>query len=290
MASHPSRGETTRSSPLISRLWNGSTSIVRRGLGIRPSAEEEIKVLLKEGIQAGIFGEAEQEMVKRVFRLGAYRANELMTPMKGIVWLDVADPPEQMQRKIAESPHSRFPVCEGSIDNVLGIVQIKDLLVHSFSGQPFTIKGLLKMPLFLYEGTPCLKVLESFQETGTHIALVLDEYGAVRGLLTLTDILEAIVGDLPGIDAPDEPKAVQRQDGSWLLDGMLTPDEFKDLFEIDQLPEGDYQTLAGLIITQLGRIPAVTDRFEWGGLGFEVMDMDGYRVDKILVAPVGKPE
>ena len=168
MTSNSSRGES-RPSPL-SRLWSGSTAMVRRGLGMRPSTEEEIQVLLQEGRQAGVFGEAEHEMVKRVFRLGDLRSSELMRPMREVVWLDVADPPEEMQHKIAQSPHSRFPVCEGSIDNVLGIVQIKDLLVQGFNGQPFGIKGLLKMPLFLYEGTPILKVLESFQKTGTHIA------------------------------------------------------------------------------------------------------------------------
>jgi putative hemolysin len=288
MTSNSSRGEA-RPSPL-SRFWSGSTAMVRRGLGIRPSTEEEIRLLLQEGRQAGVFGDAEHEMVKRVFRLGDLRASELMTPMRSVVWLDVADSPEEMQHKIAQSPHSRFPVCEESIDSVLGIVQIKDLLIQSFSGQPFGIKGLLKMPLFLYEGTPILNVLESFQKTGTHIALVLDEYGSVRGLLTLTDILEAIVGELPAGDDPDEPKAVRRQDGSWLLDGLLTPDEFQELFGIAPLPEGDYQTLAGFVIAQLGRIPTAADRFEWGGFAFEVMDMDGHRVDKVLVTPRAEPE
>jgi putative hemolysin len=287
--SSSSRGES-RSSPLIARLLGGPTAVVLRRLGIRPSTEEGIRVLLQEGMQAGVFGPAEHEMVKRVFRLGDYRASELMTPMREIVWLDVADPPEQMQRKIAQSPHSRFPVCEGSIDNVLGIVPIKDLLVQSFSGQPFGLKGLLKLPLFVYEGTPGLSVLEMFKTTGTHNAIVLDEYGSVRGLLTLTDIMEAIVGDMPVGEDLDEPRSVQRRDGSWLLDGMMTLSEFKDLFGIAHLPEGDYQTLAGFVIARLGRIPAAADRFEWGGFVFEVVDMDGHRVDKILLTPGGTPE
>jgi len=254
-------------------------------LGIRPDTEEEIHVLLREGIEAGIFGEAEHEIVTRVFRLGGHRASELMTPMKAIVWLDVADPPEEMKRKITESPHSRFPVCEGSIDNILGIVQVKDLLVHSFGGQPFGIKGLLKLPLFLYEGTPGLNVLEMFQKSGMHFAIVLDEFGSVRGLLTLNDILEAIVGDLPVGEDLDEPKAVQREDGSWLLDGSMAIDEFKDLLGIAHLPRGDYQTLAGFVINQVGRVPKTADRFDWGGYRYEVVDMDGLRVDKILVSP-----
>jgi putative hemolysin len=273
-------------SSLIARLLSGSMAIVLRRLGLRSSKEEEIQVLLKEGIQAGIFGEAEHEIVTRVFRLGALRANELMTPMKSIVWLDVADPPGEMRRKITESPHSRFPVCEGSIDNILGIVQVKDLLVHSFTGQPFGIKGLLKMPLFIYGGTPALMILEMFKKSGMHVAIVLDEYGAVRGLLTLNDILEAIVGDLPVPEELDEPKAVRREDGSWLLDGMLTIEEFKALFGVAHLPGGDYLTLAGFLITHMGKLPATADRFEWGDYRYEVVDMDGHRVDKVLLTPL----
>jgi putative hemolysin len=284
MASESSRIEA-RSSSLIARLWNGSMATVLRRLGIRPSTEEELRVLLKEGIEAGILGEIEHEIVKRVFRLGDHRANELMTPMKEVVWLDLADPPGEMKRKITESPHSRFPVCEGSIDNILGIVQVKDLLVHCFSGQPFGIKGLLKLPLFIYEGTPGLKVLEMFRTSEIHVAVVLDEYGSVRGLLTLNDILEAIVGDLSDGEELDEPRSVQRPDGSWLLDGMLTPEEVQEILGIDELPEGDYQTLAGFVITKVGRIPTIADRFEWGGYQYEVVDMDGHRVDKVLVTP-----
>jgi putative hemolysin len=280
----------SRSLSLIARLLSGAMTIVLRRLGLRPPAEprvaEEVEVWLREGIQAGFFEEVEHEMVKRVFRLGVHRASELMTPMKEIVWLDLTDPPEAMERKITQSPHSRFPVCEGSVDDILGIVQVKDLLVHSFSGQPIGIKGLLKLPLFIFEGTPGLKILEMFKKTGIHIAIVLDEYGSVRGLLTLTDILEAIVGDMPVGEDSAEPKAVRRPDGSWQLDGRLTLGEFKDLLGISRLPEGDYQTLAGFVIARLGRIPAVADRFECGGYRYEVVAMDGHRVDKVLVAPL----
>jgi putative hemolysin len=287
MDSSSPRGES-RSASLIARILSGSVATVLRRLGIRPSTEEEIHVLLREGIEAGIFGEAEHEIVTRVFRLGGHRASELMTPMKEIVWLDVTDPPEEMKRKITESPHSRFPVCEGSIDNILGIVQVKDLLVHSFTGQPFGIKGLLKLPLLIYEGTPGLSVLEMFQKSGMHVAIVLDEFGSVRGLLTLNDILEAIVGDLPVGEDLDEPKSVRREDGAWLIDGTMTIDEYEDLLGISKLPRGDYQTLAGFVITQVGRIPSPADEFEWGDYRYAVVEMDGLRVNKVLVSPCQK--
>ncbi len=206
MASDNPRGGS-RSLPLIGRLLGGPMASALRRMRSRPSGEEEIQAVLREGFRAGIFGEAEHEIVKRVLRLGDHRANALMTPMKEIAWLDVADPPEEMKRKITESPHSRFPVCEGSIDNILGIVQVKDLLVHGFAGRPFGIKGLLKLPLLIYEGTTGLRALEMFKGSAMHFAVVLDEYGSVRGLLTLNDILEAIVGDLPTGDDPAEEGA-----------------------------------------------------------------------------------
>ena len=189
-----------------------------------------------------------------------------MTPMNEIVWLDVAETPEEMKRKISESPHSRFPVCEGDIDNILGIVLVKDLLLQSFRGQPFSLKGLLKLPLFIYEGTPGLSSLEMFKKSAMHVAIVLDEYGSVRGMLTLNDIFEAIVGDLPVSHEVEEPRAVKRPDGSWLLDGRLSIKEFKDLLGISDLPEGDYQTLAGFVIDQIGRVPAVAAQLRVGRL------------------------
>lgn len=245
--------------------------------------EERIKVLLEEGAWAGAFGEAEHAMVRRVFRLGRQRAGVLMTPMKEVVWLDVADPPDLMRRKITGSPHSRFPVCAGGIDDILGVVDVKDLLIQSFTGKPFSIKGLLKLPLFLYEGTPGLKVLEMFKTTGTHIAVVLSEYGSVVGLLTLNDILKAIIGEMPTDADPVDPKAVRRDDGSWLLNGMMTVDEFKDAVGGTSLPEGDYRTLAGFLVSRLGHIPEVSERCEWGGYRFEVAEMDGHRVDSVVV-------
>ncbi len=206
-----------------------------------------------------------------------------MTPRNEVVWIDVADTPDEVRRKVIASHHTRFPVCDQTLDNLLGIVHIKDFLVQDQSVEPFRINGRLTLPLFIYEGTRGLKTLEMLKNSATRIAIVLDEYGTVEGLLTLTDILEAIVGDMPANAEDDEPKAVQREDGSWLLDGRMPLDEFRDLFGLTSIPEGDFHTLAGLVVTQLGHIPRVAETLECCGLRFEVVDMDGNRVDRILV-------
>jgi len=279
--------------PLV-RLLSSSTETILRILGIRQSAEppvteEEVNILLKQGTQAGVFEPAEQEMVKRVFRLGDQRARNLMTPRTEVVWIDPSDPLEEVRRKVTESPHSQFPVCAGSLDDVLGVVPAKHLLVSDLIRQPFDIKGILQIPLFIYEGTRGLTVLELFKQSGRHFAIVLSEYGSVEGLLTTNDILEAIVGDLPREADIGDQRAVKRPDGSWLVDGSLDVAEFRDLIEAPRLPEGDYHTVAGLVLGLLGRIPTVADSFEWDGFKFEVLDMDGHRIDKVLVSPKGNP-
>ena len=278
------------------RLLSLSTELVLRILGIRPSTEppvteEEIKVLLEQGTEAGVFQEVEQDMVESVLLLDERRAASLMTPRPEIIWLDIEDSLDEVRRKMVASPYSRFPVCQGSLDNVLGEVEARDLLARSLCGEAFELKSLLQRPLYVPETMPALKVLEAFKKSGTQMALVIDEYGSIQGLVTLKDILEAIVGDIPSAEELAEPQVVQREDGSWLLDGMLPIEEFKDLLGIGELPgeeQGLYQTIAGFVMTQLGHIPVAADHFEWGGLRFEVMDMDGNRVDKVLVAPAKK--
>jgi len=274
----------------IVRLLSFSTDLVLRVLGVKPPSEspvteEEIQVLLQEGTEAGVFEEAEQDMVEGVFRLGERRVSALMRPWTEIVWLDVNDSAEEIRRTMTDSSYSRFPVCDGGLDHVLGVVQAKELLVRSLAGQPLDLKAALKKPLFVPESMPASKLLELFKGSGTHLALVIDEYGGLAGLVTINDIVEEIVGDIE----LGEPEAVQRQDGSWLLDGMLLVDDFKELFNISKLSdEGEYQTLGGFVMMQMGRIPSAGDRFEWDRFRFEVMDMDGNRVDKVLVQV--KPE
>ena len=289
----PMRMLANIASPVV-YLLSASTDLVVRMMGIKPSTEpqvteEEIRVLIEQGTEAGTFEEAEQDMVERVFRLGDRPVNALMTPRPDIVWLDLEDTAEENRKKMLDSCHSRFPVCQGGLDNVLGIMHVTDLLARSLSGQQLDLTVSLRQPVFVPESTRGLKILEVFKQTGIHLALVVDEYGVIQGLVTLNDIMVEIVGDVPSAGELEEPQAVQREDGSWLLDGMLPVDEFFEIFEIDEIPtdhRGSYQTLGGFVITHLGRIPSAADYFEWESLRFEVMDMDGNRVDKVLVTPM----
>jgi putative hemolysin len=232
-------------------------------------------------------------MVSRVFRLGDRTVSALMTPRREIIWLDLNESVEAIRKKVAASGHSCFPVAQDNLDNVLGLAQTKDLLTQSLTGQPLGLEAVLRPALFVPEGMPALEVLERFKETRSHTALVIDEYGGLQGLVTLKDLLEAIVGDIPSPDEEAEPEIVQRADGSWLVDGRLLIDELKELLRVDRLPNeeaGDFQTLGGFVMAFLGRVPSAGDRFEWAEMCFEVMDMDGRRVDKVLIVPASSFE
>lgn len=261
------------------------TDFVLKTLGVQPGneppvTEEEIQLLIDQGTQAGVFEEAEHDMVEGVFSLGDQRVYSLMTPRTDIVYLDVNDSIEEIREKIAQSEYSRFPVRQGTLDVILGIVRARDLLVRSLSGEPIKLKDLLKPAFFIPETMFASRALEIFKEKGTEILLVIDEFGGLQGMLTINDILEEIVGQIE----LEEPQATQRQDGSWLLDGMLEVDEFKEIFNLHGLPhEEEYETLSGFVMMSLGRVPQASDEFEWHGLRFEVIDMDGRRVDKVLV-------
>lgn len=271
-------------SPFI-KLMSGATNFVLRLIGVNPSneppiTEEELQMLISQGTQAGVFEEAEQDMVEGVFSLGDQRIYSLMTPRTEIVWLDVSDSAEEILEKIANSPYSRFPVRQDSLETILGIVKSRDLLVASLSGKKINLKELAHPAFFIPETTLASKALEVLKKNNTELLLVVDEFGGVQGLLTINDIVEEIVGQIEA----EEPQATQRQDGSWLLDGMLEVDEFKEIFKLNTLPhEGEYETLSGFVMASLGRIPQTADHFEWHNLRFEVIDMDGRRVDKVLV-------
>ncbi|MBM0745707.1 HlyC/CorC family transporter (plasmid) [Phormidium sp. CLA17] len=278
----------------VVKLLSVSTDSLLKLLGIQASnepaiTEEEIKVLIEQGTQAGTFEESEQEMVSRVFRLGDRSIKSLMTPRTAIAWLDIAAPWEENQREIQEQPHSHYPVARDSLDDCLGIVRMKDILSTYMVGEPADLQRLLQPPLYIPEGSRALNVLETFQETGTHAALVIDEYGGIEGMVTIDDLIEAIVGELPSAEEINEPQIVQREDGSWFLDGLLSSDALKDLLERETLPneaEGHYHTLGGFIIAMLGRIPTSGNHFDAVGFRFEVVDMDGTRVDKVLITPL----
>jgi putative hemolysin len=209
-----------------------------------------------------------------------------MTQRTDVVWLDVESTVEETRRRIINSPYSRMPVCQGTLDNILGVVKARDLLARCLSDEPLDLRATMRQPLYVPETRTGLQLLELFKGSATHIAMVVDEHGAMEGLVTMNDVLEAIVGGMPAQPGSVESLAVRREDGSWLLDGRMPIDDFKELFSIDRLPreeDGDYHTLAGFIMSYLGRVPIASDHFVWKDLRIEVVDMDRRRVDKVLV-------
>ena len=288
--SRPMRAFAWLARPVV-KLVGGSTDLVLRLLGVTPPSEpsvteEEIRALVRQGIQEGVIEAAEQEMVESVFELNDRLASAVMTARPDVVWLDIEAPPEELRRQITENPYSRYPVARGSLDELIGEVNAKDILIREWAGEPFDLSACVRTPVFVPEIMPALNVLEALRHSGTPIAFVIDEYGSMVGVVTLTDILEEIVGDIPSPENADEAQAVQREDGSWLVDGLLPIDDFREVLDLEEMPgqeQGIYQTLGGFVVMNLGRMPVATDAFDWQGWRFEVMDMDGPRVDKILV-------
>lgn len=283
-------------SPLV-RLLDASTNVVLRLLRVQPSdepavTEEEVRILLKQGAEQGVFEPMEGELVDQVFRLADRKVNALLTPRSEIVWLDVNDPLDTIQKVVAQSGHSRFLLSDGQLDNVLGVVLTKDLLVQRLAGANLDLRAILRPAVFVPETTPALTVVERFKETHSQMAVVIDEYGGVEGLITVDDILTALVGDIPESGERQEPAAVQREDGSWLIDGMYSINNFQELLALRTLPiagEGYYQTVGGFVMAGLGHVPKPGDHFEWDGIRIEVVDMDGRRVDKVLVTRQEEP-
>jgi putative hemolysin len=277
-------------SPLVKVLTVSTDAVLRLlRLGDReevPVTDEEIVVLLEQGTRAGVFDRAEQDLVERVFWLGDQQVGTLMTPRHRIAWLDLRDPPERHREAMKDDPQNRYILCDGGLDQVVGMVPSKELWAASLRGEPLDLRAALREPLSVPRNARALRVLEAFRESGVHLALVVDEYGAVAGLVTLTDLVEEIVGELAAMEG--EPSgAVQREDGSWLMDASLPMKDVKKILGIARRPqgeEGEYDTLGGFVMTRLGKVPAPAEHFEWGGLRFEVVDMDGKRIDKVLVS------
>lgn len=275
-------------------LLRASSSLVLRLFGqarAMPSVtEEEVRAIVQEGAAAGAIAHEESVMINRVLRLADRPVRALMTPRQEVAWLDRADTAQDIAARIKASPHGRFVVCDGAIDNVLGVVQAKDLLDFMLDGEPPNLRRALRQPLVLPDAMTGLAALERLRQDRLGLALVVDEYGTFEGVVTAADLLEAIVGDLAE-GAPDSaPDVVRREDGSWLMDGMTPADELKTELGLGALPdEGDYHTLAGLLLRLFRRLPREGESLLWGGFRFEVVDMDGRRIDKVLIRPEVAP-
>lgn len=277
----------------VVRLLDSSTNLALRIVGSSPKeelvTEEEVKLLIEEGIEDGTIAEEEEDIIKRVFRLDDQKVDMIMTPRSEIIWIDLEDDLEESKERIINSKRSIFPVAEGELDDFIGVVQAKDLLSELFLGHDVDIKKTVKSPLVVPENMLSMDLLQEFKENReyVHMVLVVDEFGSVVGLITLNDLLEGIVGDIPGIDEEDDPKAIERKDHSWLIDGRFSIEDFKDLFEIEEdMPnevEDGYTTIAGFILSHAGKIPEAGEIFHEGKFTFEIVDMDANHIDKILL-------
>ena len=275
----------------IEWLLSTTTDLLLRLLPLRgdsvPVTDQEIGFMLREGVATGHIPQGETAIVEMALRLGERRVSAVMTPRTQIEFLDLDDPEEEIRRHIRDSPYSRFPVVQGGTHQLAGILQVKDLLSASLDGQPFNLRAVLRPPLFLPNTVTVLRALEVFKSSGEPMALVVDEYGDLEGLVTLTDILEALVGDIPGSGDTD-PRIVHREDGTWLVDGMVGLDELKQALGVAHLAGEDpeFHTLGGYLMARLNRVPMVGDRITADSHRFEIVEMDGRRVDRVLIAPI----
>lgn len=246
--------------------------------------EEEIKAIISEGTESGTIEEEEREMITRIFHLGDRNITSLMTHRSDIIWFDVNDNEEMIREKILQEPHSIYPICDGEIDNIKGMVSIKDLYIID----DFTLfKDIVQPAMFVPENNTAYQVMEKFKETKSHSCFIVDEYGSLQGMITLNDILEAIVGDIPQTGVEDY-EIIEREDGSYLVDAQIPFYDFLSRFgKADWASEEEYSfdTLAGCVLHELERIPKTGDKLKWRGFDIEVMDMDGHRIDKVMVIP-----
>ncbi|TBX67651.1 HlyC/CorC family transporter [Flavobacterium silvisoli] len=271
-------------------LLTKSTDFVLDVFKIKPTAdgkvtEEEIKAIIKEGTEGGEVQEIEQDIVERVFHIGDRKINSLMTHRQSIVYLSFEDTIEELKTKMFDELHSFYPVCQENLDDVIGVALLKDLFVGFEKGN-FELKSIVKEPVYMIEHTSAYKALENFKKSKVHYAFVTDEYGVFQGIITLNDILEALVGDAADFD-DDEYQLVAREDGTWLVDGLYSLHDFLTYFDMDDLTN-DYEvtTVSGLIMTEMGKIPVTGEKLIWNKLELEVIDMDGVKIDKVLVKTI----
>jgi len=277
-------------------LLSASSDVLLRVIGAKrkdepPVTDEEIKVLMEQGAEAGVFHESEQEIVSNVLRLDEQRIRAIMTPRKDMYAIDLDDNEAEIRQRVADSPYHRVVVCRDGVDNVVGVLQTGDLLKRAITGQSLgaaDVESALKPPLYVPETVTTTQLLENFRQSRMQFALIVDEYGELQGLVTLTDVLTSIVGEVDIPSALEDQDFVQREDGSWLIDGGVSVERLKSVLDIDdELPdedENEYNTVGGLVMHTLGRIPVAADYFDCAGLRFEVMDMDRTRVDKVMVS------
>ncbi|MBB3268493.1 putative hemolysin [Azospirillum sp. OGB3] len=272
-------------------LLGASTDLLLRLLGLHGAreesvTEEEVRSMISEGTQAGVFAPAEKEMIDGVLRLADRTVRTIMIPRPDVAWLDLGKTQAEQLAAIRAGGHSRYPVCRGELDELVGVIHTRDLVNALVEGRPFDLEAQAARPLVVHDGTPILKLLELMKTSGHHLAVVVDEYGSIEGIVTLTDILETIAGDLPEAGEAMETAAVRREDGSWLVEGWMPVDEFEDTVGLRGVRgTGDFHTVAGLVLHHLGHVPVAGEAFEWEGVRVEVVDMDGRRIDKVLVVP-----
>lgn len=279
------------------RLLEVSTAFLARLLGggastDPPVTDEEVTHLLAQGAEAGVFEDAERDLVENVLWLGDQRVRTLMTPRREIAWLDLDSGPDELRRVVVESGYSRFPVARGELDRIEGVVRAKDLLAQMLYDGRIDIAAALRPALIVPASLSALRLLDTLRTSKRHIALVVDEHGSIQGLITHNEVLEAVAEIHDDPNDPD-PEVVRRDDGSYLLDGGLALDELKEVLDIKALPdeeEGHYHTLAGFVLAHLGHMPVAAECFDWGGFRFEVVDLDHHRVDKVLVTPLASAE
>lgn len=249
--------------------------------------EEELKGFIQEGRQTGVFDEAEEVMVDGVFRLTERRVDAIMTPHTELDWLDTNDGREVMVREMLDSLYSRLPVADGDLDRIIGFVSAKDLMGVDLFSEDFNIRDYVKEPIFFPGNMKAIKAFEQFQSTGIHQAIVMDEFGGVEGMVTLYDVLESIVGDIPQDEYDTDVEIQEQIDGSLLMDGLVPIDVLKEKLGVEELPEeykAGYQTLSGFIMNQMGKIPKVGQGFDWDGFTFKVIEMDGHRVERVEIS------
>lgn len=279
--------------PLVIILSHSTDAVLRimrvQKITEPPVTEEEIKFMLEEGTEAGVFEKAELSMIEGVFDIGDRRVDSVMTHRSDIIALDLNDPVDKNLRKMIGSGRSNFPAYERDLDSIVGMISVKDVLARLVESGTTDIRGSVTKPLIAPEAITVLKLLELFKETGVHIAIITDEYGSIQGIITLHDIMEAIVGDVYSLGEPVEMQVVVREDGSLLVDGDTPIEKLKDTLAVDSFPgeeKGYYRTVAGMIMFILQRIPKTGDHVELRGLRYEVVDMDGHRIDKVLITRV----